>query len=175
MNKVKMLLAAMCALALPSLALAGIFGYPSITTLTGAETIPLDTNYSGGRSPQTAIVTVDGLKTYAFGNAGVASATANGTATATGGAATLNSDRGTVTSEALTTAAAGAYTLTVTNSTVLATSVVVASVDNGTNTQGIPTVGVVTPSAGSLVIKVNNLHASQALNGTLKVRYLVVN
>lgn len=96
------------------------------------------------------------------------------TATASSGAATLNMPMGVVTSEALTTAAAAAYTLTLTNSKVAAADVVVASVANGTNTQGIPVVGRVTPAAGSVVILVYNLHASQALNGTIKVSFAVL-
>lgn len=96
------------------------------------------------------------------------------TATATAGAATLNMPMGVITSESVTTAAAAAYTLTLTNSTVAAADVVVASVANGTNTQGIPVIGRVTPAAGSVVIVVYNLHASQALNGTIKIAYAVI-
>lgn len=94
-----------------------------------------------------------------------------GTAVATAGAATLNTLFGKVTSEALTTAADATYTLTITNSEIAAADIVTASVANGTNTQGIPVVQRVTPAAGSLVITVTNLHASQALNGTIVVSY----
>lgn len=98
-----------------------------------------------------------------------------GTATASSGAATLNKKAGTITTEALTTAQNALYTLTLTNSEVAADSIVMASVTDGTNTQGTPMVVRVTPSAGSLVITVANKHASsQALNGTLKINYLVV-
>jgi hypothetical protein len=96
-----------------------------------------------------------------------------GTAAATAGAATLSKQTGTITTEALTTAPAAAYTLTLTNTQVTTASKVFVSVDNGTNTQGIPVVGLVTPGSGSVVIKVYNLHASQALNGTLKISFLV--
>lgn len=111
----------------------------------------------------------------AMQNIGFIAADGTITATASAGAATLSKTLGTITSEALTTAAAAAYTLTLTNTTVAATSVVLASVDNGTNTQGIPIVGTITSGAGSVVIKVYNLHASQALNGTLKINFLVAN
>ena len=97
-----------------------------------------------------------------------------GTATAAAGAATLNKMAGTITSEALTTAAGADYTLTLTNSVVAATSIVLATVDNGTNT----TVGIainrVTPAAGSVVILVRNTHAASALNGTVKINFFVV-
>ena len=47
-----------------------------------------------------------------------------------------------------------------------------ASVANGTNTQGSPVVTRVSPAAGSLVILVANLHASaQAFNGTIVVSF----
>lgn len=98
-----------------------------------------------------------------------------GTATATAGAATLNAQTGKVTSEALTTAQNGVYTLTITNNQVAAADIVLASVANGTNTQGTPTITRVQPGAGSLVVLVSNLHASaQALNGTIVVSFQVI-
>ena len=79
---------------------------------------------------------------------------------------------GKVTSEALTTAQNGIYTLTITNTQIAAADLVFASVSNGTNTQGSPTVTRVTAGAGTLVILVANLHASaQALNGTIVVSF----
>jgi len=96
----------------------------------------------------------------------------SGTATATAGAATLNNRFGKVTSESLTTTQNGVYTLTITNSEIRATDIVMASVGNGTNTQGSPVVTRVSPAAGSLVILVANLHASaQAFNGTIVVSF----
>ena len=98
----------------------------------------------------------------------------SGTATATGGAATLSKQSGTITSEALTTAAESVYTLTLTNTVVTAASRVFVSADNGTNTQGELSVLRVTPASGSVVILVKNSHASQALNGTIKINFFVV-
>lgn len=95
------------------------------------------------------------------------------TAAATAGAATLNKSAGVITSEALTTAGLAAYTLTLTNSRIAAADQVMVSLQNGTNSQGTPMVGLVTPGAGSVVIIINNVHASQALNGTLKIAYSV--
>lgn len=97
-----------------------------------------------------------------------------GTATAASGAATLNKRSGTITSEALTTAAGATYTLTLTNLTVSASSVVLASVAYGSATAGSPVVTRVQPSAGSLVVVVQNVHASAAVNGTLKVNFVVL-
>lgn len=98
-----------------------------------------------------------------------------GAATASSGAATLNEPSGIITSEALTTAAGNAYTLTLTNSTITPSSMVFVSVGNGSNTQGQPTIETVTPASGSVVIIVRNRHSSQALNGTIKISFLVVN
>lgn len=98
-----------------------------------------------------------------------------GTATATAGAATLNSQQGKITSEALTTAQNAIYTLTLTNSTIAAADLVFASVADGTNTQGTPMIGQVNPAAGSVVIEVINKHATaEAFNGTVEVSYFVI-
>ena len=95
-----------------------------------------------------------------------------GTATATAGAATVAAQTGKVTTEALTTAQNAFYTLTITNAEIAAADVVVASVANGTNTQGTPMIEKVTPGAGSVVIRVCNKHATaEALNGTLVVSF----
>lgn len=97
------------------------------------------------------------------------------TATASAGAATVNDYMGLVTTEALTTAQAAIYTLTLTNHKVAAGDLVFAVVFDGTNTQGTPVLGQVKPGASSVTIKVINQHASaQALNGTLKIGFLVV-
>ena len=95
------------------------------------------------------------------------------TATATAGAATLAKMAGVITSEALTTIAGATYTLTLTNTDVAAADQVFASVQLGTATTGMPTVTTVTPAAGSVVIIVQNIHASAALNGAIKISFLV--
>jgi hypothetical protein len=94
------------------------------------------------------------------------------TATATAGAATLNQPSGIITSEALTTAAGATYTLTVTNSTIATTDQVYASVWYGTSTTGRPAITTVTPGSGTITIVVQNIHASAAVNGTLKIAFM---
>lgn len=134
------------------------------------------TNAATGYDPQIAATGGDtniDLQLTAKGT-GMVAVGDTGTATAVAGAATVSKQRGVVTSEALTTAAAAAYTLTLTNTKIAAGDVVVASVQNGTNSQGIPVVGEVTPGAGSATIKVYNLHASQAFNGTIKISFVVL-
>lgn len=98
-----------------------------------------------------------------------------GAATATAGAATLNAQVGQITTEALTTAAGADYTLTLTNTRVDAGCLPFFSVALGTTNQGGPYVAhspVVTED--SLVVKVRNLHATVAANGTLKINYLLI-
>jgi hypothetical protein len=95
------------------------------------------------------------------------------TVAAVAGAAVLNKMAGVVTSEALTTAGLASYTLTLTDSDIAATDQVMVSVGNGTNTQGTVALGTVNPEAGSVVIVVHNLHATQALNGTLTISFVV--
>jgi hypothetical protein len=94
-------------------------------------------------------------------------------ATATAGAATLSSLGGRITSEALVTAAGGTYVLTITDAQVAAADQAFASVAYGTATTGSPVVTRVQPGAGTLVIVIQNVHASAALNGTLSVNFAV--
>lgn len=99
----------------------------------------------------------------------------NNTATATAGAATLNSaGSGIITSEALTTIGGSDYTLTLTNNMIGAGDVVLASVQNGTNTAGALFLGPVQPAAGSVVITVRNGSGQGSLNGTIKIGFMVV-
>ena len=96
------------------------------------------------------------------------------TATANSGAATLSKVSGTITSEALVTTAGADYTLTLTNTLVSATSLVFASCDNGTNTTAGMAIGRITPGSGSVTILVRNTHASAAWNGTIKIRFFIL-
>jgi hypothetical protein len=105
---------------------------------------------------------------------GLVAADGTTTATAASGAVTLSKNIGTITSEALTTAAGADYTLTITNTLITATSYVYVSVDNGTNTTAGLAVGRITPGSGSLVVLIRNTHASAALNGTLKIRFAIL-
>lgn len=121
-----------------------------------------NTNWSGTTVTATGLVTAGSAKID----------TGTKTATATGGAATLNKRSGVITSESLTTAAGASYTLTLTNSTIAATSQVVASVGYGTANAGTPCVTRVTPGSGTLTIVIQNVHASAALNGTINITFI---
>jgi hypothetical protein len=104
----------------------------------------------------------------------VAIDTGTKTATAVAGAATLNKNAGVITTESLSTAAAAIYTLTLTNSAIAATDQVFVSVAFGTATTGVPALTTVAPAPGSVVIKVQNIAASAALNGTLKIAFFTL-
>ena len=97
------------------------------------------------------------------------------TGTCSSSAVTINDYIGKITTEALTTSQNGIETITLTNSKIAAADIVLVTVGNGTNTQGTPMLGIVTPAAGSCVIKVINKHATaEALNGTLKLGFVVI-
>jgi len=98
-----------------------------------------------------------------------------GTATSTANAATISAQNGVITTEALTTAAGATYTMTLTNKYIKVGSVVLVTVAKGTATAGMLTVGYVTPAAGSVVIILQNIHASAAVDGTIKIGFNVLN
>ncbi len=81
---------------------------------------------------------------------------------------------GEATSSSLTTAAGAQASVTITNASIAATSKVFVSVKNGTNSAGAPALVSVTPGSGSAVVVIQNIHASAAFNGTLKLEYFVV-
>lgn len=141
--------------------------WTALTTATGAGTYTgTFDGIVGGTTPAAATVTAL-IATTAKVDTGTK------TASATAGAATLNKGAGRITSEALTTAGLADYTLTLTNSAIAAADQVMVNVGNGTNTQGDAVVGTVTPAAGSVVVVIRNAHATQALNGTLIVNFVV--
>lgn len=138
--------------------------YDELTGAISAASIAVTGAITGATATLTGLITGGSLKLD----------TGTKTATATGGAATLSKSSGVITSEALTTAAGAAYTLTLTNTTIAAADQVFASVADGTNSQGVPVVGRITPGAGSVTIEVRNEHASLALNGTIKIAFAVL-
>jgi hypothetical protein len=110
---------------------------------------------------------------YRLNYVGQPRTTQNATATASAGAATLEAQKGTVTSEALTTAAGSEYTCLITNALCKTTSAVFISLDNNTNTTEGIIVGRVTPFNGSFNVHVRNNHASAALNGSIKITFRI--
>lgn len=96
------------------------------------------------------------------------------TATAVAGAVTMTSQLCVITSEALVTAAAADYTLTITTARTTAGAAAFVTIGNGTNTTAPNFAHSVAVTAGQIVVKVRNGHASAALNGTITITVLVV-
>ena len=165
--------AALIAIALASpAAIAGNTNF--LTEQNGAQTFPFSPPNKATPSNATIDATDIGQTTQAagaFSSVKVDSGTK--TATASAGAATLNKNAGVITTEALTTAAGATYTLTLTDSAIAATDQVMVSVQKNGST-GTPVVTSVDPAAGSVVIIIQNIHASAAFNAALKVAFVVV-
>jgi hypothetical protein len=118
----------------------------------------------------------DGRQTIFSGSAAVTFTPAPaGTATASAGVATLHAQQGTITSEALATAAGSTYSLTLLDVVVGSNSVIMASAQLGSSTQGTPQIVSVTPGSDSAVIVVKNIHATLAFNGTIKIQFVISN
>ncbi len=93
------------------------------------------------------------------------------------GTATFNADAGVVTTTALTLTTGTSATLTINNNQISSSSVLSVEVYNGTNTAGVPFIASITPSPGSVAIVITNAAATgvAALNGTLKVMFVIFN
>jgi hypothetical protein len=100
--------------------------------------------------------------------------TAVNTATSASAAATLNAYSGTITTEALTTAAQATATLTVTNAYCTANSTVLVVFAGGSYTTGNPVLTRVVPAAGSFVITFGNLNPTNAVNGTIIMKFIIL-
>jgi hypothetical protein len=100
----------------------------------------------------------------------VAMTKVNGTEAA--GAVTASGNAGIITTSALTTAAGGALDITWTNTRIAATSVVQLTHVGGTNTKYINLK--VVPGSGSAVLTIQNDDLLAALDGTVKIAYMVV-
>jgi hypothetical protein len=90
---------------------------------------------------------------------------------------TINAVLGKFTSATLTTAANTAATLTVSNNLVTANSMVTAEIINYSGTlvnNGIPQRVKVVPGSGTITITIVNTHASNALNGTVTIQFMVL-
>lgn len=112
------------------------------------------------------------LQLSAKGN-GIVSVGDEGTGTTSSFAVTLNTQKGVITTEALTTAAGSTQNITLTNSKMTADTVMLVTLGAGTNTAGTPLL-FITPGSGSATITILNAHASAALNGTLKIHFVLV-
>jgi hypothetical protein len=92
----------------------------------------------------------------------------------------LNGDAAVITTKALTTVAGATYTFTVQSALVKPSSVVLASVGNGTNSAGTPaeascTVAAAQMGPGTITLVIQNIHATNAFNGTLVIMLAIFN
>lgn len=101
--------------------------------------------------------------------------TASTATTASAGAITNNSRFGAITTDTLTTTGQSAYTLTITNSTVTVGDLIMATLDNGTNTTGIAVLPKVHAGAGVMNVTIVNAAttATNPFGGTLVFNYAV--
>ncbi len=94
------------------------------------------------------------------------------TVTGASNAASIRGRRVQITTESLTTAAGATFTETLTNAEIAADSMVLVTVK--TSGTGTPVVSKITPAAGSVVIIIQNIHASAAFNAALVIDVLVI-
>lgn len=92
--------------------------------------------------------------------------------TCSSNAVTVVGRHGIITTESLTTAAAAEQDITVTNILVGTSSLIFLSCQ--TAGTGTPVASIAAQSAGSFVVTLTNVHASAALNNTVKIHYLIV-
>jgi len=97
------------------------------------------------------------------------------TGTVTTASGTLNVDAGTLVTPSWTVVAGSTGTITLLNNQLHASSVVSLELYNGSNSQGTPVITNFVKSEGQIVITITNAHATLALNGSLKLDFIVVN
>lgn len=99
------------------------------------------------------------------------------TSTSAAGAVTLNAKAGIITTETITTTGQSIYTLTITNSAVTVGDLVLGTIQNGSNTTGLPTLISLAPGAGTLVAKIANAAttATNPFGGSLKLSFVDFN
>lgn len=86
---------------------------------------------------------------------------------------TLNKQSGVITTVSSTLAAQGSATFTVTNSTVTASSVVLVSANYGGAGIAVASVNAA-PGSGSFVVRIDNAHGTNALNGVIRIHFVVL-
>jgi hypothetical protein len=96
---------------------------------------------------------------------------------AAGKASIGNQDGGLVTTEALNTAAGATASYVVASGQIDSDSVVLVTIQNGSNTQGDPSLQLVNSQSvqGQVTITIVNRHASQAFNGSLIIGLIIFN
>ena len=109
---------------------------------------------------------VNGHVTLAKSNVTQATSITTAVATTTGA--------GVITTVSSTLAADATTTFLVSNPHVNSSSVVILTINNYSGNQGLPTARVQSVSAGQFNVVLSNVHSSAALNGIVKIGYLVL-
>jgi len=92
----------------------------------------------------------------------------------------INNDAASVITQSLTTAAGTNVTITINSPQINSSSIVLATIQNGSNNAGTPVLQLVTASGssqgvGSVAFLIANTHATNAFNGSLEINFVVLN
>jgi hypothetical protein len=100
--------------------------------------------------------------------------TAANAVTGSATAATINAISGTITTASLTTAANTSVTYTVTDAYCTTSSTVLVNIAGGSSSAGLPLILRVVPGNGSFVITFRNFDGTNALNGNLIFKFIIL-
>ena len=104
----------------------------------------------------------------------VVAETSIGTGTTSAGAVTINALSGYITTQALTTAAGATFDIDMTNSKISTNDIVVCNVFRASCSAGEPVITTVFVLGTSCAIRIQNIHAANAFNGTLIIGFFVI-
>lgn len=139
--------------------------------LNGTLTVVGASSFTGAITGSGSIV-VPGVSMS--GTTVVALGTGTNSGSVLGGSVTVNGQRGLVTTASLTTGSYQVHSFDLKNTSITPTSQIFLSVYAGTNTLGLPVPqGATVATAGSATVNIGNA-GSVALDGTLKVNFLVM-
>jgi hypothetical protein len=141
-----------------------------ITTVSAGDEVDMYQTSTGRIMKATALE----LATYVVSSA---ASSASGTVTTSGNVGTLNKLYGAVVTDSQTiTGQAAAQSVTITNSTVTVGDLIMATLDEGTNTTGIPVLRTCHAGAGVMTFKINNAAttATAAFAGTFIINYEII-
>lgn len=116
-------------------------------------------------------LTVNGLTT--LNKINVSKSTVSQSTSITSGV-TLDTQSGIITSVTSTLATFGNASFTVTNNSVSTDSLVLGNIVNYSGSNGIPTARIQAITSGSFTVTLSNASGTSALNGTVKIGYLVL-
>ncbi len=163
-------LGALAALTLGGAVVAQTIAVPTVSSLSSTDVVPV----VPAAQPSAAgkFATMATVQSFMFLTAGT-QCTASGATPQT-----CNGQRGVVTTNSLSTAAATDASYVINNSSVTASSQVQCT-DQGYSgtlvTNGYPVIMTCVPGSGTITVHITNTHAANALSGTVKVGFSVLN